>query len=80
MHKFQKLRENYSHTPQVHHSYNLNYGKGEINRVITRSIITSSDIFIEDLRSGSWFKNIIIKVGKNIFALINKLKTSFFVY
>ena len=49
-HKFYNLETNYSHILKIHYSYDLNNGKGEIFKILKRSIITSSDIFIEDLR------------------------------
>lgn len=52
MHKFKNLESNYSHTLKIHYSYDLKDGNGIIYKTLTRSIITSSDIFIEDLRPG----------------------------
>ena len=48
--KFQNLEKNYSHTLKVRYSYDHNTGKGEINKAITKSIVTSFDFFIVDLR------------------------------
>ena len=52
MHKFKNLESNYSHTLKIHFSYDLKDGNGTIYKTLTKNIITSSDIFIEDLRPG----------------------------